>query len=1338
MADRKWGAIASGATFEALATTIVFFEDPKAALFGRRGMDGGQDARSGDGTRVFQAKHHEDGSSASAIRDAKKEAAKIRDYRQPSHQRYNQWLGVTHWRLVTNAPFNPTDHQKWNNEVVPLFTAQGLKADYWECANLDALLDKHREVHRSFFENETRAFLSIPEIRDRLPLDEPFLQRPVLGEFFGRGAEISRVRDFLASKELFLVVHGTGGMGKTRLLVEAGELIASEGAWQVLWANVTSMTATGAWFEAIALDRPTLLLVDEPPDEELLQQLSEQLGGRIGPTAQWKVAVAVRSPKDPVLRFLRGPRVKPRVREFAIAALPDVAAEAMCDDLLASGALGTLSDEKRRAVARELARRFAGHPVWLTLAVHMLESRSELSMVPATAKDLADFYLDEIVRSQQQSPPEQILALLRWVALLGTVNREDDATVKRIGDASAFGDLTEVRKKLAGLVARRALIERGARTRLVELKPDVLRDHVLLSWLSADIGYGENPIIASEDGRALVSSVCEAMLAGDISAPERAILVSLARTELLLRLSGKNVPLLDEFFAGISAEIKPMSASHRLALAEVLVTIAAFRPVDTAILVRALRLSIVPDETIDGLFRTRTLGQDDVILKLAWPLFHAAMGAQTVDEQRVVLSELCALAETEAELASRLTHGLPNDGKRAAALVKRTLEGGPQFWSGFDDVAKEQAEHVLAAVSHAAPIPGKLALLKALIQTLISVERRQTWSDGNAVHFQTHAIGTGHPTWAIRATILTRIKEIIAGEATPMESCVALWHVFAAAHGDINQICTRGPEPQQQQYFEYLLEDLVWARGLLASRAVNMEELAAARKLWDWHRRFEKNAELRAASDQLEKLYTGNDLASEFEFLLSRDDWEQRGPRIEGKAAQLAVAANPEEISSFIDRAIRFTGAEKELYQFMDVAWALGAHAATHEVVRNFVLGALAHPTTSPRTDFGTIVAASWAAFLRKGETPTQAHALVVGLMKRCGSDEQRLSLVLRIYGGLPRPRGIGDLTREEYVLLRSLGPLFLDRDQGPAFIAAAAVTLHHEWPTLKPILEEVLTAIPRDQHATAFGRLVESVYWAVREADLSLVPAGLGTWLLDQLLLVPDFDDLRGNVEWHIEEILKRIGRAPVAWLPRALTTRRTLEAQECTEGVRAVSNHVRFSAYVNCIVAADVGNPVVDSAVGDLVALVDDNGTIGYHLPEILRDIDPDGLMIPAEVARRVTGLKTSEGIRCLAGIGGAYEIGSTPWRTIAKPLFESILPGDIEVRRSLFSELADRGIQSWSGTPGEVPEIFVSAVEEAKRALASEKDAAFRSFWEWRLALAEAQLRNEEERAKEDRGE
>ena len=161
----------------------------------------------------------------------------------------------------------------------------------------------------------------------------------------------------------------------------------------------------------------------------------------------WKVAVAVRSPKDPVLRFLLGPRTRPRVRELVIAALLMPRLRPCAPTCSPRKHSRAMPEEQHRGTARELARRFARHPVWLTLAVYVLESQGDLSKVPATAEALADLYLEEIVRNQQQSPAEQVLALLRWVALLGTVNRADDASMKLIGEGSAVGDATQVRGK---------------------------------------------------------------------------------------------------------------------------------------------------------------------------------------------------------------------------------------------------------------------------------------------------------------------------------------------------------------------------------------------------------------------------------------------------------------------------------------------------------------------------------------------------------------------------------------------------------------------------------------------------------------------------------------------------------------------------------------------------------------------------------------------------------------------------------------------------------------------------------------------------------------------------
>ncbi len=80
----------------------------------------------------------------------------------------------------------------------------------------------------------------------------------------------------LSSDELFLVVHGSGGTGKLRFLLEVGDRLADSGDWQILWANVTTLSAATSWFDSIVSERPTVLLVDEPDTEQVLRLLSEQ------------------------------------------------------------------------------------------------------------------------------------------------------------------------------------------------------------------------------------------------------------------------------------------------------------------------------------------------------------------------------------------------------------------------------------------------------------------------------------------------------------------------------------------------------------------------------------------------------------------------------------------------------------------------------------------------------------------------------------------------------------------------------------------------------------------------------------------------------------------------------------------------------------------------------------------------------------------------------------------------------------------------------------------------------------------------------------------------------
>jgi hypothetical protein len=268
---------------------------------------------------------------------------------------------------------------------------------------------------------------------------------------------------------------------------------------------------------------------------------------------------------------------------------------------------------------------------------------------------------------------------------------------------------------------------------------------------------------------------------------------------------------------------------------------------------------------------------------------------------------------------------------------------------------------------------------------------------------------------------------------------------------------------------------------------------------------------------------------------------------------------------------------------------------------------------------------------------------------------------------------------------------------------------------------------------------LVDAFYSAVCESNAGMLPQGLGPWVLDQLLRMPDLGGLDENIGWYIEEILKRVGRAPLSWLPRALARRRGMETQGGSEKVCAVSRHARVSRYVAPITGTHINDPEVGKAVESLVDLVWDRGTVGYYLPEVLRDVDPEGLLIPAEVTRRLANVTSKDDVLLFARIAGVYAVGSSAWRTIAKPvIIRAVRSGSEEERRSLFNFLTYHGPRTWSGTPGEVPQIFISQVQSARQMLESEMDTEFRPFWEWYLAVAEAELREQEEHAKEERGE
>jgi hypothetical protein len=315
---------------------------------------------------------------------------------------------------------------------------------------------------------------------------------------------------------------------------------------------------------------------------------------------------------------------------------------------------------------------------------------------------------------------------------------------------------------------------------------------------------------------------------------------------------------------------------------------------------------------------------------------------------------------------------------------------------------------------------------------------------------------------------------------------------------------------------------------------------------------------------------------------------------------------------------------------------------------------------------------------------------------------------------------------------------LFIRHEQAPAFVSLVSPSFTYDWPAYKGLLDQTLQGLAEPELSRAVGALIQGVFWSVYKRDEVSIPDAFTEWLLDQLLRVADIDALGSMTEHRLEEILKVVGRAPLRWLPKALKLRAALEATHGHGKFRALGFQSSFGEFVEPIEEGATDRKVVTEVIEELLGLVDDQGTVGYRLKEVLRDVDPHGVVLAEAVASRIRS-GGIQGVQKYARLARSYVVNTEPWRTIALPIVELAASLDAkEERRALFAAISGPEIRTWSGKRGEVASVFVTAVENAKRHRDQEKDGRFSAFWDWYVGVAEADLEHETERAREDRGE
>lgn len=1320
----NWGRIASGATFHELVGNLLLHEDPAARIFRREGRDGAIDALSGDRGTVFQSKHHKNGSAGRAFADARAELKNVAKYRAGGPWQ-TIWSKVSTWTLVTNVAFGPGDDERWWNEIVPEFAKQHLQAEYLLLPQLDRMLVDHPAVADAFFGQRPRLFISLAEHREALVARE-VLERAYEIAMEGRDNDLEAIAGFVRnSGHQVLLVHGPGGVGKSRLLFEAASRMVAAGDVSTVYCGTPHLARSDNWYLGIVPEAKALVVLDDPSDASFVERFLAELRTR---TKHWKVLIGVRTPLDPVIRALTDPRERHMLaspRELKPLESDDAARYA--NNLLAPL---SLSDDARNRAVRWLLEICGRVPIWMTVAVALLERRADLRDLPKDEFEIAQSYIRQCAENTHPTiaTAPQMLGLLRSIALAQPINRQADEDLAELAQICGL-QIGCIEAAIEDLVRRRVVTAYGIDGRMVEVRPEVLRDHLLIVWLTLLSGESRRP---TADARKLAKDLVGP---GSISPFSKRMIRTLGRVEYVAETLLLD-PIAEE--AARLAEAATNTREQFVAL-EFAATISATRPRHLAQAVRALRTHEVPEVHEKTPIGSDTQSHATLLDQLPWQLFLSAHAANDSPTRRLILNELVALTDLRGQEPPDARRY--SDGKAAFELLPRILQEKHGYRSSFHAEAAVIAADMLGELAHKErPRPS----IKVLLTALLEIGRHETFqhaNDANTWHFETLAIVPAGEQGKIAMTIREELWKILAKPAAWTTGRELCWVLLDHFHSQLNQ-------HNGAAMWRALLEnDIEHARGLVADPTTSLEDTQAARRLWRWHLQYERNGATKQLAIACETAYLERPLLGQFAPFLGFD--HPTGARLDETARTFPPPRDVDALDAFMTDALRFanTRADRQASRVPSFACYLGElHAVRFPVYRDFIERHLRAGAQDPLFDLAREVARGYMQAVRAIGDPVGAARALDHLASWAGDETGLRALIpaLYVHPGRVSARRFGAV---DYEFLTRSWSAFSTLPPLQFFLVLGRVVAVRNEALVRA--RERLAELDDGEQDAALGAMwhgyFDTLPHPLSADDVSPIAAAL----LDAIAMLPNAEGPQGDIDWEIREVIKYLPRRSLMYVVDLV--RRRLAAfgevnrrtrQEGGSWIQILPDERSF-VFDQVELIGD-GEPDADSraAVGELFDLMQADGTIERDLPAFLARIDPHGRVVPHLFAGRIRDplqTATLDGLCESARAAGWYPVGGEAWRTIASAAcarLSSLVGENTDARGHVYSRLTSHHIQCFSGVAGQINPQWRTAIEEAQRALANEADDDLRGFWEWCVRMSERDLELERGRLEEGR--
>lgn len=1309
MPELNWGLIQDGGVLESMMHAILCAEDPQTILFGRPGKDAGQDARTSEGTTVYQSKYRDCMDMDEAVKLAFEELEKIRTYRVTDHANYKHWKDAEQWVLFANLSINPNDDAKWKNKVVPEFAKEGLAAEYWTKEIIEGKLAEQSQVREVFFGQENRVLVGLKEAHDLLKkerIGSDSLDTPILG----RDADLVRVIEFINSPDKrVLPVIGPGGIGKSRFLYESLVTLSQQG-WRVLWGLPGAMEKSPQWFRLLNGTQNTCVALDDPDDPGLLRGIIEQLS--TVERRKWRVIVSYRTDRSDVLRRYKTNR---NVEE-AIRLVPLSESDSKA---LINSRLGFEADKAGLHGAFRLTQ---GNPGWISLFAE-LAKQQKLTELPTKADDIARLYVSSCLETLDETIRAQARTLLRWLALWGTLvietsGEERDEIEYLEKEGIPRNVLHDLIKKLveSGLVRNW-----GIGKRLYGIDSLLIRQHILSEWLLQESRPGVYSV--SPAGTDLVSKLLSSDLPCVDGALQTISQLSLSRLE-----SDEAYSLLRPVFGAMVATAKETSLIGQNHLVELVAKLGIADPESALDVLIAIRENAKDDQEVEDFFWGNfSFTRSKLVSSLSWTLFTLA---ERVDDPNVAeryLLEFRDLAQFEA------TGHLATDPGKAPQRLLRRLLCESRNSSIFAQPAFEIATSGLLS-DNWWPFVGDLA------NCILEPKRETTdWIANWTLGISTYAIAPDSSDWGRLLSLRATLFEILQSEEHRTLHD-RIWPLLSDSHHSLAYANAhyRISDADRLAYRNVLIDDLARCQSLLKTPRT-LGEATLARPLWEWYLRHGQDDALVTPARECERLYSALSKWRIHDFFRF-DHGEELAAETERVARSLREATDLDVFVDFFDELNRYLSSARGKSDNMANGVQLEALAdmladmfsldppCSETALSSFVLSVLAAGEQADKYSF------SFAIMICKAhmrQLKANGEASTGRLLKQLlAMTPSKGTVLYRLYSNA-HPKSIGPLSVDEEQCVLNHKPDFDNREWFWLLgVFAGAVD-----ETLSKHALESLESLKEDRYGAS-----NCLGFFIRASHL--------TFLRYERLTSPEF--VRSILDWivtfeldgallafhDLEALVTRSGIVPdMRFFASLMQSRVKLE--------NAPKPHGRFEILpygfnVDAWCKFDPANDADVSAFHDVCRLVlDRTFTATYWIPKYLPEIDPSGARVAAFVTRHLANgdVSATDDVFRLAYLASQYPVDSEAWASIARPICEKARGLRREDREHMYFCLSRNETDVMTSMPGEVPDYYVHARDSAKRLLDCEpQDSPLRAYREWALKTAEYDLRREEGSAEE----